>query len=150
MALRHVAYHSTISLYGAVDPATGASFCLALPFLNSRALHPWLDGFVATFPQSVHLLMRDNGVGHKAKAVRWPPNVLSVVLPPYRPELHPMERLWRARKDTLADIPVKTILALSDAMGSLIHHYAQAPLQSLRSVADFVQAVETLQKVLYV
>jgi transposase len=136
-------------LYGAVEPTTGAHFFLELPYLNSRAFQLWLDSFAAAFPESVNLLVLDNGAGHKAKAVRWPSNVMPVFLPPYSPELNPMERLWRDLKDKLADIPVKTITELSDAMCNIIQHYSLATLHALTSFAYFVQAVETAWKVLY-
>ena len=136
-------------LYGAVEPTTGASFFLELPYLNSRAFQRWLDGFAATFAASLNLLVLDNGAGHKAKAVRWPSNVLPIFLPPYSPELNPMERLWRDLKDKLADVSIQTIQELSDAMCSIIQHYSQATLQSLTSFAYFVQAVATAQKALY-
>ena len=70
------------SLYGAVEPTTGDSCFLELPSLNSRAFQRWLDGFAAAFPQSLNMLILDNGAGHKAKAVRWPSNVVPVFLPP--------------------------------------------------------------------
>src|SRR5262245_28621397 len=136
-------------LYGAVEPTTGASFFLALPYLNSRALQWCLDGFAASFPASLNLLVLDNGAGHTATAVRWPANVMPVFLPPSSPELNPIERLWRDRKDQLADVPAKTIAALSGAMGALIQHYSPATLHSLTSCTYFVQAVETVQKALY-
>jgi transposase len=138
------------SLYGAVEPTTGAPCFLALPYLNSRAFQLWLDSFAATLPESLNILLLDNGAGHKATAVRWPSNVVPVFLPPYSPALHPMERLWRDRKAKLADIPVKTIAELSDAMCSIIQPYSPATLQSLTSFAYFVQAVETAQKAIYV
>ena len=136
-------------LYGAVEPTTGAHFFLELPYLNSRAFQVWLEGFAAAFPHSLNMLVLDNGAGHKATAVRWPANVVPVFLPPYSPELNPMERLWRDLKDKLADIPVKTIAALSDALCSIIQHYSHATLQSLTSFAYFVHAVETAQEALY-
>jgi hypothetical protein len=138
-----------VSLYGAVEPTTGASFFLALPYLNRRAFQWWLDGCAAAFPASLNLLVLDHGAGHKAKAVRWPSNVVPVFLPPSSPELNPMERLWRDLKDQLADIPAKTIAALSDAMCALIQRYSPAALHSLTSFTYFVQAVETVQKALY-
>lgn len=137
-------------LYGAVEPTTGASFFLELPYLNSSAFQLWLDGFAATFPQSLNLLILDNGAGHKAKAVRWPSNVLPIFLPPYSPELNPIERLWRDLKDKLADVPVTTIAELSDALCAMIQNYSQAALQSLTSFPYFVQAVAIAQKVIYV
>jgi transposase len=136
-------------LYGAVEPTTGASFFLELPYLNSLAFQRWLDGFAATFPEALNLLVLDNGAGHKAKAVRWPSNVVPVFLPPYRPELNPMERLWRDLKDQLADVPAKTIAELSDALCALIQSYSPATLHSLTGFAYFVQAVETTQKAIY-
>ena len=136
-------------LYGAVEPTTGASFFLELPYLNSRAFQRWLDDFAATFPDSLNMLVLDNGAGHKAKAIRWPANVVPVFLPPYSPELNPIERLWRDLKDKLADVPAKTLAALSDTMCAIIQHYSSATLQSLTSFAYFVQAVETVQQALY-
>jgi putative transposase len=137
------------SLYGAVEPSTGAHCFLELPYLNSRAFQVWLDGFAAAFPDAINVLVLDHGAGHKAKAVRWPVNVMPVFLPPYSPELNPIERLWRDLKDKLSDIPVKTIEALSAAMGAIIQHYSHATLQSLTSFAYFVHAVEAVQKALY-
>ena len=136
-------------VYGALEPTTGASFFLALPYLNSHAFQRWLDDFATTFPESLNLLVLDNGAGHQAKAVRWPSNVLPSFLPPYSPELNPMERLWRDLKDKLADIPAKTIAALSDALCSTIHNYSPATLQSLTSLPYCVPAVATAQKALY-
>jgi transposase len=136
-------------LYGAVAPTTGAHFFLELPYLNSRAFQLWLDGFAAAFPESVNILVLDNGAGHKAKAVRWPSNVVPVLLPPYSPALKPIERLWRDLKDKLADISAKTITALSDALCALSQNYSSATLPSLTGFAYFVQAVETARKAFY-
>ena len=69
-------------LYGAVEPTTGASFFLELPYLNSQAFQVWFDDLAAAFPTSVNVLVLDNGAEHKAKAVRWPVNVVPVFLPP--------------------------------------------------------------------
>ena len=137
------------SLYGAVEPTTGARVFLALPSLNRRACPGWGDGGAAAFPASLHMLVLDNGVGHKATAVRWPSKVVPVFLPPSRPELHPLARLWRALKEQRAEVPAKTIAALSDALGAIIQRYAPAALHSLTSFTYFVQAVETVQKALY-
>ena len=60
-----------------------------------------------------------------------------------------MERLWRSRKEKLAATPVTTITTLSDALCTIIQHYAHASLQSLISFVYFMHAVETAQKALY-
>jgi hypothetical protein len=65
-----------------VAPTSGASFFLALPYLNRQAVQPWVDGFAATFPVSLHLRVLDNGAGPTAQAVRGPSHVVPVLLPP--------------------------------------------------------------------
>jgi transposase len=137
-------------LYGAVEPTTGASFFLELPYLNSQTFQGWLDGFAAAFPEAYNILVLDKGAFHKAKVLRWPSNVVPVFLPPYSPERNPIERLWRDLKDKLADCTPKTLEELSDAVCSLIQHYSPATLKSLTSFPYFVQAVETAQKAFYV
>jgi transposase len=129
-------------LYGAVEPTTGESFFLELPTLNSETFQLWVDYFADAFPQTYNLLVLDNGAFHKAKALRWPPNVAPVFLPPYSPELNPMERVWRDLKDRLADSVVQTLDELSETVCRLIQGYSQTALQSLAGYAYFVQAVQ--------
>jgi transposase len=138
------------SLYGAVEPITGESFFLELPHLNSQMFQIWVDGFASAFADSFNLVVLDNGAFHKAKAVQWPAHVVPVFLPPYSPELNPIERLWRDLKDKLAACMAKTLDELSDVVCAIMQNYSQAALQSFTSLAYFVQAVGTVQKAVYV
>jgi hypothetical protein len=133
-------------LYGAVAPTTGDSFFLELPWLNTSAFQVWVEHFAAAFPDSFNLLVLDNGAFHKAKALQWPSNVVPIFLPPYSPELNPIERLWRDLKDQLADCMAKTLAELSEATGHILQSYSQTVLQSLTGYAYFVQAVATAVK----
>jgi hypothetical protein len=133
-------------LYGAVEPTTGENFFLELPQLNSLTFQLWLDDFGQAFPESYNIVVLDNGAFHKAKGVRWPSHVLPLFLPPYSPELHPMERVWRDLKDKLADLVSQTIEEVSDAVCAIVQGYSDAILQSLTGFAYFVQAVETARK----
>ena len=67
-------------------------------------------------------------------------------LPPYSPELNPMERLGRDSKDTLADYVARTLDELSAMTGHLLQSYSQAALPSLTGYAYFVEAVATAIK----
>jgi len=42
-----------------------------------------LDDFARTFPALFNILVLDNGAFQTAKALRWPPHVAAVPLPPY-------------------------------------------------------------------
>ena len=132
-------------LYGAVEPATGATSFLELPGLNTALFQLWLDHFAQALPDSFNLLVLDNGAFHKAHALQWPAHVVPVFLP-YNPELNPIERLWRDFKDQLADYGPQTLDELSEAVRAIIQRYSQPMLQSLTGFTYFVQAVETAWK----
>jgi transposase len=55
---------------------------------------------VSTLSGEVQIL--DNGTFHEAKKLSIPPNVELIFLPPYSPELNPVERFWQDLKDQLA------------------------------------------------
>ena len=54
----------------------------------------FLAEFAAGLPEDVHaVLVLDRAGWHGARALTVPPNVTSVPLPPYSPELNPVERV---------------------------------------------------------
>jgi putative transposase len=126
------AYHfESLYLYGAVEPLTGQSFFLELPALNTQGFQLFLDHFAASDPASFPLLLLDNGAFHKARALRLPPNLGLLFFPPYTPELNPIERLWRDRKDGLAQYQPTSLDELSDLLCSRLKDYSAAMLRSL-------------------
>jgi transposase len=55
----------------------------------------FLDGLSATIPAGTHVVLVWDGAGyHTAGRLRAPSNLTLVGLPPYSPELNPVERLW--------------------------------------------------------
>ena len=131
-------------LYGAVGPTTGNDFFLELPHLDSTNFQVFLDAFAAAYPDTLNLVMLDNSRCHTAKAVRVPDNVRFVFLPPYSPELNPIERLWRDLKDKLAWLHFSTLAEQQDFVGALLRAYTPAVIQSLTSYRYFVDAVNAL------
>jgi hypothetical protein len=79
-----------------VCPATGRAEGLISPVLNAGVVQAFLDGLSATVPAGTHVALIWDGAGyHVARALRVPPNLMLIGLPPYSPELNPVERLWR-------------------------------------------------------
>ena len=134
----------SLYLYGAVEPLTGASFFLELPLLNTQGFQLFLDHFAATDPHSFHLLRLDNGAFHKAKALRFPPNVGLLFFPPYAPELNPIERLWRDLKDWLAQSQPTTLDELSTLLRTRLTHYPPTAVRSLTGFAYLLAAAQTV------
>jgi transposase len=82
-------------IFAAVEPATGADFALVLPEATTATMGLFLAGFAAGLPEDVHAALVLDGAGwHGARALTVPPNVTLVPLPPYSPELNPVERIW--------------------------------------------------------
>ena len=82
-------------LYGAVEPITGQSFFLEMPYLNGCCFQIFLDEFSKIYASSLNVLVLDNGRFHHAKSLQVPDNIVFLFLPPYSPELNPIERLWQ-------------------------------------------------------
>ena len=65
------------------------------PYINVEIMNIFLERFSRELPSDVHAVMVWDRAGfHTGKALRIPPNVTIVALPPYSPELNPMENLW--------------------------------------------------------
>ena len=82
-------------IFGTVAPETGDAFGLILPQANTSTMSIFLEAFAKTVPDDVHVVMvLDQAGWHGAKKLVIPDNITLVALPPYSPELNPVERVW--------------------------------------------------------
>ena len=82
-------------IYAAVEPGTDNAFALILPDANAAGMQVFLEAFAKTIGRNEHVALVLDGAGwHGAKALRVPANITLVALPPYSPELNPVERVW--------------------------------------------------------
>lgn len=131
-------------VYGAVAPTTGERFFLELPYLNAEMFQLFIDAFGQAFPDSLNILLLDNSGAHTAQRLRWPENVRYVWLPPYCPELSPIERVWRDLKDDLAWCQFANLDAQQAYVGNLLRAYEATALQALTGYPYLVDAINAL------
>lgn len=81
--------------YGAVEPYTGDSYFLVLPYSNTVCMNVFLRGLSETYPDDVILLVCDGAAWHKAKSLVIPENIELFHLPPATPEMNPIEQIWK-------------------------------------------------------
>lgn len=82
-------------LYAAVEPATGASVALQAPHVNTDTMNVFLTMLGEELdPSDQAVLIMDQAGWHKAKKLVVPDSITILYLPPYSPELNPVERLW--------------------------------------------------------
>lgn len=128
-------------LYGAVEPQTGKRFLLERPSLDSEGFQEFLDGFSTRFSESLNVLILDNGRFHKAKDLSVPENVRLVFLPPYSPELNPVERFWQDLKDHVAFHLHRTLSALKQRVRGKLASYTDEAIASLTGYEYLLEAV---------
>jgi transposase len=129
---------------GAVEPITGESFFLELPQLNGANFQSFPNAFAHSYSDTLNLVLMDNGRCYTAKSLVIPANVVWLFLPPYSPELNPMERLWQDIKAQLAGMIVAQIDALEHELETLIRQYSMAAVRALTSYPYFVRAVNAV------
>ncbi|MEX0775228.1 MAG: IS630 family transposase [Phycisphaeraceae bacterium] len=87
-------------LFGAVDPLTGQFWALIAPMVNTHVMSEHLRMIAQEAGDGVHVVLVLDGAGwHKANDLKAPTHMTLLFLPPYSPELMPMERVWLWMKE---------------------------------------------------
>ena len=81
--------------YGAVEPITGESCFLVMPYCNTNCMNIFLEHLSTTYPNDRIVLVCDGAAWHKAKSLKIPENIRLVFIPPYTPEMNPIEQIWK-------------------------------------------------------
>jgi transposase len=119
-------------VYGfmAVSPFDGRSSCLILPWSDSHTMSIFLRHTARRFPGEFVLMFLDGAGWHRSAELDIPSRVRLVRLPPYSPELNPVEPVWDLiRRDWFRNDVFKSLTGveerLSKAMRWLVHHPEQ-------------------------
>lgn len=84
-----------VYLYAAAEPASGASVALLMPQVNIETFDVFLRTLSDALATDEHaVLILDRAGWHVSQRVQVPDNITMLLLPPYSPELNPMENLW--------------------------------------------------------
>src|SRR3954452_16498025 len=82
-------------LFGAVCPERDVGVALVLPEVSTRAMTLFLAELARVVPAGTHaVLVLDRAGWHVSGDLVVPANLTLVHLPPYSPELNPVERVW--------------------------------------------------------
>ena len=83
-----------------MEPGTDNAFALVMPYADTAAMQAFLDRFSATIAEDEHVAMiLDQAGWHGSNDLAVPANITLVALPPYSPELNPVERVWLYLKE---------------------------------------------------
>lgn len=136
--------YASFYLYGAVEPETGQRFFTEHDRLTSDCFQVFLDRFARAFPYSRNVMILDNGRFHKAKKLVIPDNIELIFLPPYSPELNPVERLWQDVKDQLAFDFYEYLSDLRQTARLVCSRYTDEAVASLTGYDYLLEAARAL------
>jgi transposase len=86
--------HQYVYAYAAVSVPQGNFDSLVLPHVNSNCMAIFLAEISARYPNENIVMVLDGAGWHKSQSMPIPPNIRLISLPPYSPELNPVEHLW--------------------------------------------------------
>jgi hypothetical protein len=88
--------YSWAYLFGAICPARGTGAALVLPHANALMMNLHLAEISAAVTLGAHAVLIVDGAGwhQTGGSLRVPDNITLLHLPPYSPELNPVENVW--------------------------------------------------------
>lgn len=114
-------------VYAAVEPATGDSFWALMPGVDSDCLQAFLDAFAQHVSDRCVGLVLDGSGAHRAHAVDWPERVVPLPLPPYSPELNPVELIFRQLRARLSNRVFADLAELEEAITAALQPFWNEP-----------------------
>ncbi len=117
-----------------MEPATGEGFFLLLPGGDKAWLQLFLDEFGKEVGGRPVGLVLDGSGSHRA-ALRWPPGVAPLPLPPYSPELNPAEQVFRCLRAKLANRAFADLAELEAAITEQLRAFWAQPTTLRRLTA---------------
>ena len=103
--------------YGAVDVGTGELESLILPQANTVCMQVFLDEVAARHPHAQIVMVMDGASWHRSDSLRAPDNMRILRLPPYAPELNPVEHVWdELREKFFHNLVFDSLDALEDQL----------------------------------
>ncbi len=131
-------------LYGAVALGTGEHLFLEMPALNSSCFEVFIEQLAMTYPQNYNIVILDNASFHKTSELTIPENVGFLFLPPYAPELNPIERLWQVVKEDIAFQLHETLSSLKDNVASILKKLTASEVASITGYPYLIYAINAL------
>ena len=114
----------------------GAEF-LHTDGVSLEASRCFLEQVGRSAPEAMHLVIQDGAGFHQDEgAAELPANVRVIHLPPYSPELNPVERLWDVVKDRICNQVWKDLDELMAAINGVLTDYWTTPAKVRAPVGE--------------
>lgn len=124
-------------VFAAACPFDGGLDSLILPEVNAEAMSLFLREVAQRHPDEALLMFLDGAGWHKARRLEIPENIRLVSLPPYSPQLNPVEHLWdEIREKWFPNKVFRNLDAVEDTLMEALVALENHPSR-VRSLTDF-------------
>ena len=120
--------------FAAVSPHDGVMDSLILPWVNTSTMSMFLATVSQRHPDEYIVMVMDQAGWHIAHELEVPKNMRLVLLPPYSPEINPVEHIWDALRENCIG---NTVFASLDAADKAL----SKGLRSLESDPERMQSL---------
>ena len=118
--------------YGAVEPITGESSFLIMPYCNTDCMNIFFGHLDSTYPDDRIIPVCDGAAWHKSKALNVPDNIRIAFIPPYTPEMNPIEQIWKEiRIRGFKNEVFQTLDKVVERLCSTINHLSSSTITSI-------------------
>lgn len=108
--------------YAAVSVADGTLDTLILPHVNGNCMQVFLDEVASRHPGDRIVMVLDGAGWHQSESLILASNLRLLKLPPYSPELNPVEHLWdELREKSFHNLVFDSLDALENHLEIALH-----------------------------
>jgi transposase len=127
-----------IYAYSALAPETGDCYSMIAPCCNTEAMNCFLQQLCAHYSKYRIVLILDKAGWHTSSGLELPANLHLMHLPPYSPELNPVEMLWREiRRKYFHNKIFSTLDEVEEQLSKALADYHLTPEQVKQLAAGF-------------
>ena len=111
---------------------TERAFFLVMPYCNTECMQVFLNQLRSTFPDDIIVLVCDGAAWHKSGTLEVPEGISILHIPPYTPEMNPIEQIWRElRTRGFRNEVFATLEKVVDRLCKTINHLSRYTVMSI-------------------
>lgn len=138
--------HEYTYAYAAVEATSGELDSLILPAVNTQCMQRFLDEVGWRHPNDKIVMVLDGAGWHSSGALKPPQNMKLFPLPPYAPELNPVEHVWdELREKYFHNRVFDSLDALEDQLEMALRSFENDP-SIIKSIVAWDWIINSLLK----
>jgi transposase len=118
--------------FGAVDPVNGDDYFIITPNCNTAWMNKFLAVLSDKFKDDYIVLCCDRASWHTTSKLETQDNIVMFYLPPYTPEMNPIEQIWKeVRKDGFKNTLFNSLKDVMDKLEITLNSFTKDDVKSV-------------------